>query len=71
MGSVAVSHGWDLPRSGIKPVSLSCVARWILNHWTTRKTIIFNLSGFRFRAFCIEQSSFESAQMPPPLGGLP
>ena len=30
---------WDLPESGIKPVS-PCIGRQILNHWTTREVPI-------------------------------
>ena len=44
--SVVVAHRfillhsmWDLPESGIKPVS-PCIGRQILNHWTTREVPI-------------------------------
>ena len=40
-----LSHMWDsssLPRDGTR---VPCIARWILNHWTTREILIFDLAS--------------------------
>ena len=42
---------WDLPGPSIKLVSL-CIARWILNHWTTREALLFLFSLRKVRHFC-------------------
>ncbi|TEA40511.1 hypothetical protein DBR06_SOUSAS15710048, partial [Sousa chinensis] len=38
---------WDLPGPGIKPVSMPCIGRWILNHCTTREVprMIYSSEG--------------------------
>ena len=44
-GLAAPQH-WDLPRSGIEPVSPALISRQILYHWATREALRSSLVSF-------------------------